>query len=105
MRRIGKRLVAGVLAGVLGTAIVSSFADVSPKDWPQFRGPARDNVSKETGLLKEWPKEGPPLAWKINGIGSGYSSVALVSGKLYTSGETGDASYAIALNEGDGSEA
>jgi outer membrane protein assembly factor BamB len=102
--RIGKRLAATVLAaGLLGTVVMTSFGDV-PKDWPQFRGPARDNVSKETGLLKEWSKEGPPLAWKIKGIGSGYSSVALVNGRLYTSGETGDASYAIALNESDGKE-
>jgi hypothetical protein len=38
-------------------------------DWPQWQGLNRTAHSKETGLLKEWPKDGPPLAWKIKGLG------------------------------------
>jgi outer membrane protein assembly factor BamB len=52
-------------------------------DWPQWRGPNRDGVSTETGLLKEWPKEGPKLAWKANLGGVGYGSPAVVGSKLF----------------------
>ncbi len=56
-------------------------------DWPQFRGPNRDGKSGETGLLKSWPEQGPPLAWTMTGFGNGFSSVAIVDGKLYTMGD------------------
>jgi hypothetical protein len=39
-----------------------------PFDWPQWQGPDRNAISKETGLLKEWPKDGPPLAWRLEGL-------------------------------------
>jgi outer membrane protein assembly factor BamB len=55
-------------------------------DWPQFHGPRRDNRSDETGLLKEWPEEGPKLVWKAGGIGQGFSTVAIVDGMIYTTG-------------------
>jgi hypothetical protein len=61
-------------------------ASAAPGDWPRWRGPNADGISTETGLLKDWPKEGPPLAWKANGIGSGYSSIAVADGKLFTTG-------------------
>jgi outer membrane protein assembly factor BamB len=63
------------------------------EDWTQWRGPKRDAVSTETGLLQEWPKEGPKLLWdakKANdgkSIGTGFSSVAIVKGKIYTLGD------------------
>src|SRR5687768_11263313 len=41
-------------------------------DWPQWRGPARDGVSLERGLLKQWPAGGPKLLWQVNDIGDGY---------------------------------
>jgi outer membrane protein assembly factor BamB len=99
--QIGKRVAAIVLAGatVFGGAV--ALGDVA-KDWPQFRGAARDNVSRETGLLKEWPKGGPPLAWKATGIGDGHSSVSVANGRIFTTGREGDAVYAFALNEADG---
>ena len=51
------------------------------KGWPQWRGPNRDAVSTDTGLLKEWPKDGPKLLWETNGLGKGYSSIVLAGGK------------------------
>ena len=45
-----------------------------PGDWPGWRGADRTGVSTETGLLKEWPKDGPPLVWKVKGLGEGYST-------------------------------
>ncbi len=55
-------------------------------DWPQWRGPNRDDVSKETGLMKKWPAEGPKRAWVFEDAGLGYSGFAIVGGKLYTMG-------------------
>ena len=55
-------------------------------DWPQWRGPNRDGKSSETGLLKKWPKGGPKLLWSIEGLGTGFSTVSVADGLLYTTG-------------------
>jgi outer membrane protein assembly factor BamB len=73
-------------------------------DWPQWRGPNRDGVSKETGLLKQWPTEGPPLLWKAVGAGTGYSSLAIAGGRIYTMGVRGDSEYVIAFDVATGKE-
>lgn len=52
-------------------------------DWPQWRGPNRDGISPENGLLKEWPKEGPKLLWKLTNVGAGYSTPSVVGDRLY----------------------
>ncbi len=67
-------------------------------DWPQWRGPKRDGHSPETGLRREWPPDGPPLTWKTNGVGTGYSSVSVAAGKIYTMGDRGDSSFVHALS-------
>ena len=97
------RLLAGV-ALTLALAVALSAAD-----WPQWRGPNRDGISKETGLLKDWPKDGPPLRWKAPNIGTGYSTPTIAGGKVYvqTSKETGKFKgdeYALALDEKTGKE-
>jgi outer membrane protein assembly factor BamB len=56
---------------------------VHADDWPQWRGPQRNGISQEKGLLKEWPKDGPKLLWKLGDIGSGYSTPAVVGDRLY----------------------
>ena len=56
-------------------------------DWPQWRGPNRDGKSAETGLLAQWPDGGPRLVWKVQGLGEGYSSFAVVGNRLYTQGQ------------------
>lgn len=55
-------------------------------DWPQWRGPNRTGVSTESGLLKQWPAGGPPVAWAISGLGKGYGTVAVQSDRLYVQG-------------------
>jgi outer membrane protein assembly factor BamB len=67
-------------------------------DWPQWHGPNRDNSSTETGLLAAWPAGEPPLAWKINDIGAGYSGVSIAKGKIYTMGDIGADAFVIALD-------
>jgi outer membrane protein assembly factor BamB len=66
-------------------------------DWPQFHGPNRDNISRETGLLKEWPAQDPNLVWTAKGIGEGFSTVAIVDGLIYTTGNIGDYTVITAL--------
>jgi outer membrane protein assembly factor BamB len=73
--------------------------------WPQWRGPNRDGISKETGLLKQWPAEGPPLVWKAAGAGRGYSSFSIADGKLFTMGLRGDREFVVAFDVATGKEA
>ena len=73
-------------------------------DWPQWRGPNRDGVSKEAGLLKTWPTDGPSLVWKATGAGTGYSSLAITGGRIYTMGVRGDREYVIAFDTNTGKE-
>ncbi len=72
-------------------------------DWPQWRGPNRDGVSTETGLLKEWPKDGPKLLWQLKDVGEGYSTPSVVGGRLYLISNTGmDNEYVEALDVANG---
>jgi outer membrane protein assembly factor BamB len=71
-------------------------------DWGQFRGPNRDGLSPDTGLLKQWPKDGPTLAWKSTGFGAGFSSVVIAGKFVYTLGDANGAACLIAANAADG---
>lgn len=83
---------------------VSALAQ-SNATWPQWRGPNRDGISKETGLLKQWPAEGPALLWKAAGAGSGYSSFSVANGRIYTMGLRGDREFVMAFDSATGKEA
>lgn len=61
----------------------------SAADWPQWRGPQRDGNSKDTGLLKQWPAEGPKLLWQVNDIGDGYSTPIVVGDRIYLMSNNG----------------
>ncbi len=67
-------------------------------DWPQYRGPNRDDVSTETGLLSFWPVGGPKLLWTYRDAGIGYSGVAVVGERLYTLGDRGEQEFLIAVD-------
>ena len=60
-----------------------SVMAASTSDWPQWRGPERDGISRERGLLKQWPTEGPKLIWQVNDIGDGFSGPSVVGTRLY----------------------
>ena len=73
-------------------------------DWPQWRGPNRDGQSKETGLLKEWPKDGPRLLWQVKDLGGGYSTPSVAGGRLYVMTNKGlEDEFVTARNTKDGS--
>src|SRR5438309_1825467 len=71
---------------------------VRADDWPQWLGPDRTNVSKETGLLRSWPQDGPKLLWTFEKAGVGYSGPAVVGDRLYTMGGRDGTSYVFALD-------
>jgi len=56
-------------------------------DWAQWRGPYRDGISDETGLLQEWPEGGPELIWKIDDLGKGWSCPIIVGETFYITGD------------------
>lgn len=85
-----------LLLASLFLGVVLSVAEGA--DWPQFRGPDRNGVSPETGLLPEWPKGGPKLLWTYAECGIGYSGPAVVGDKLYMAGGRGDSEYLFALH-------
>jgi outer membrane protein assembly factor BamB len=68
-------------------------------DWPQWRGPDRNGLSKETGLLKEWPASGPQLLWQIKDLGEGYSTPAISGERLYVQSNEGiEDEYVLAID-------
>jgi outer membrane protein assembly factor BamB len=73
-------------------------------DWPQWQGPDRTAVSKETGLLKKWPVDGPKLLWKAEDLGGGYSTPAIAAGRVYGMGFRGNDEVIWALDEATGKE-
>lgn len=99
-------LVILMMGGLVWCAgIQSAQAQTETKhDWPQWRGPNRDDVSKETGLLQEWPESGPDRLWTFDDGGMGYAGFAIVQDRLYTLGASGDNEFAICLDANDGSE-
>jgi outer membrane protein assembly factor BamB len=101
MRRPDMKQFLAMLSLCLAPVLIQSTL-AAQGDWPQWRGPLRNGVSSETGLLKQWPAEGPALVWKATGLGGGYSGVAVAGGRIYTMGEDKDASYLRAMNAADG---
>jgi outer membrane protein assembly factor BamB len=89
------------LALLLSGAMVFAASPES-YDWPQWQGPDRNAVSKEHGLLQEWTKDGPPLAWKINGLGGGYSAPSIAAGRIFGMSNRNDDEVVWALSETDG---
>jgi outer membrane protein assembly factor BamB len=95
MRRLA---LAGVVVGLCAVPAVAL-------DWPQWRGPQRDGISQETGLLKEWPKAGPKVVWQSDKVGSGYSTPAVVGDRIYLIGNEGKKKeFVEALSAQDGSQ-
>jgi outer membrane protein assembly factor BamB len=88
----------------------ATSAAARTSDWPQWRGPNRDGKSTETGLLHQWPKGGPKLLWnsrevnKGKNVGTGYASLAIANGRIYTLGDRDDAGYVVALDLATGKQ-
>jgi outer membrane protein assembly factor BamB len=75
----------------------------STSDWPQWRGPQRNGISQESGLLKQWPAEGPKLLWQVDDVGDGYSTPAVVGTRIYLMSNRGfESEFVQALSTQDG---
>lgn len=75
------RKITGCLVCCVGVVLLGNVAHA--EDWAQWRGPNRDGISKETGLLKQWPEGGPKLLWQVKGLGGGYSTPAVKGDRLF----------------------
>ncbi len=90
------------IALLLSGLVLSGASAQTPADWFQWRGPNRDGHSAETGLLQQWPQNGPPRLWQGAGAGEGYSSFSSSSGRLYTQGARGGTEYVMAFDAASG---
>lgn len=86
-----------ILIGSVMLAAAAGAADDLPF-WPQFHGPNRDNISTEEGLLDAWPEGGPTRVWTAEGLGYGYSSMAIAGGMMYTAGNIDGNTVVTALD-------
>ena len=92
-------MIASAIIGVLGVP-----NDSYSEDWPQWRGPERNGISAETGLLQQWPEAGPRLIWQIRNLGDGYGAPSIADGKIYLLVNQGlDQESVLALDDKDGS--
>ena len=91
-------------AFTLPVAVFLGVTALQAADWPQWQGPDRTRISRETGLLKEWPAGGPRVIWTANNLGTGYGSMAVVGDRVFLQGARGPQSLVIALNRADGKE-
>lgn len=91
------------LAAALGLTLIIALP-LAAEDWPQWRGADRTDISKETGLLKDWPEAGPTRLWLFKNAGIGYAGFAVVGDTLYTLGLRDEVDTLFALSVADGSE-
>jgi outer membrane protein assembly factor BamB len=86
MKPVSAPLPLALLPMLALAGVVAAPFSAQAGDWPQWRGPNREAVSTEKGLLQEWPADGPKLVWSLRGLGKGFSTVAIAGGKLFTLG-------------------
>ena len=77
--------------------VVQHASHLYALDWPMFRGPDHNGISKETEWNKEWPEEGPKKLWEAQ-VGIGFTSISTAHGLAYTSGHNDDQDTVIALD-------
>jgi outer membrane protein assembly factor BamB len=98
---MGNRAVPVAVAGLI-VSVIALNAQSSSVDWPQWRGPDRNGVSKETGLLAQWPRSGPPVGWAASMLGAGYGSISVQGDRVYVQGMRNRQSVVSTLNRADG---
>lgn len=91
-------------AAITAVLALAPAAATGGEDWPQWRGPNRDGISRETGLLQSWPAAGPPLAFRTRGLGAGYSTVSVSEGRIHTLGMLSGREWVITLDAETGAQ-
>ena len=89
-------------AALAAVAVMVGSGETLPGDWPQWRGPERTGISKESGLLQQWPAAGPRLVWQTANLGQGYGAVATSGDQLFVQGLRNRQSIVSALNRATG---
>lgn len=89
------------IASCLALSALSLVA-ATAADWPNYRGPNHDGISKESGWTTEWPANGPKILWKAK-VGMGFSGVVVANGQAYTQGNASDQDtiFCFDANTGD----
>ena len=94
------------VAAVLGCSVLmltSASGQGGPGlDWPQWRGPERNGISRETGLAVQWPASGPPVIWSATNLGAGYGSMSVSGSRVFVQGRRNNESVVTSLNRADG---
>src|SRR5688572_24394584 len=89
------------------TSIAASFLLLAffagADDWPRWRGPDGNGISKETGWTTAWPKEGPKQLWKAS-VGIGFSGVTVADGRVFTLGNSNETDTVFCFEEKSGRE-
>ena len=88
-----------LMARAAGLVLCASLA--AADDWPHWRGPRFNGISRESGWLDRWPEGGPPIAWRAN-VGTGFSSFAVADGRVCTMGHAADADTVLCLHADTG---
>jgi outer membrane protein assembly factor BamB len=104
---VKSRLLTSIIATCLSFSALSltssAHMTTANSDWPQWRGPERDGISQEKGLLKQWPAGGPKLVWQLNDIGDGFSGPSVVGTRIYLMSNRGmDNEFVQALSTQNG---
>jgi outer membrane protein assembly factor BamB len=99
---VSRRIVLGLIAGGVACAVVAVAAQAPATDWHQWRGPERNGVSRETGLLPEWPRSGPAVVWSASQLGTGYGSVAVAGSRVFVQGMKNRQSVVTSLDRAAG---
>ena len=97
-----KHLTAIAILFCLPLSAASTSPSAASADWPQWRGPDRNGIAKETGLLKAWPAAGPTVVWSIANIGEGYGSISIKGDRIFVQGVKDKQSSVFSLNRADG---
>ncbi len=88
----------------LAIILCSPLVAMADGPWPQWRGPDRNDLSSETGLLRDWPAGGPRRLWLVEDCGLGYAGPAIVGDRLYILGTRGDQERLFCRSVADGKE-
>ena len=73
------------------------------EDWPHWRGPDRNGISKEKNWKSDWPADGPPVLWKAD-VGIGFASFSIAGGRVYTTGFGGEEDTLFCFDAASGKE-
>lgn len=94
------------LISFIATLSCCCHLDLQAEDgpWPQWRGPNRDDLVTETGLLQDWPEGGPKKIWEFTDCGLGYAGPAIVGSRMYIMGSRNGEEMLLCLDATNGKE-